>query len=174
MRIFLLRHGEAEPADSAERDEERALTDKGAKRLRKAGRGFRRLDIFPDRILSSPLKRALQTAEIVADELGFTGQIEAVEELAPSAEPEDLISVLRDMSDVNQILLVGHQPFLGELAAALIGAPGGRIALKKGGLARVDVEDWNADPPGRLRYLLTGKQLIWLRRKKKAKDEGED
>ena len=84
MRIFLLRHAEAQPKEEVDRDEDRTLTVKGETRLRKAARGLRRLDIFPERVLTSPLKRALQTAELIADELGFTGEVEAIDELSPA------------------------------------------------------------------------------------------
>jgi len=175
MRLFLLRHVEAQSPREVERDEDRAVTARGETRLRKACRGLRRLDIFPDRILSSPLKRAVQTAEVTADELGFPGQIEAVEELAPESDPAELVEVLRTFSGVGQVLIVGHQPFLGRLAGYLIGAPQARVALKKGGLARIDIEDWGEEPPGQLRWLFTLKQLSWLRKKKgKGKKDEED
>ena len=107
-------------------------------------------------------------------ELGFTGEIEPVEELSPDSSAEDVTDILRQMDNVNQILLVGHQPLLGEVVGLLIGAPGASIGIKKGGLVRVDVESWADDPPGKLRYLLTGKQLTWLKRKKKEVEEEAD
>ena len=175
MRLFLLRHVEAQSPEEVERDEERAITSRGENRLRKACRGLRRLDIFPDRILSSPFKRAIQTAEVAADELGFPGEIEAVEELSPESDPAELMGVLRTFAGVGQVLIVGHQPFLGRLVGHLIGAPQARVGLKKGGLARIDVEDWGEDPPGQLRWLFTLKQLSWLRKKKgKGKKNDED
>ncbi len=174
MRVFLMRHGEAQAAEEVERDEDRALTDKGEMRLHKACRGLRRLEIFPERLFSSPVTRALQTARIIADELGFTGEVEAVEELAPESPPEDMIEVLKTLKH-EQIMLIGHQPFLGQMAALLIGAGGnGRIGIKKGGMVRVDIDDWREEPPGELRWLFTVKQLSWMKKKKKKSGEDED
>ncbi len=173
MRVFLIRHVEAQPKDEVERDEDRSITPRGETKLRKGARGLRRLDLFPDRILTSPLKRAVATAHIIADELGFTGEVEAVDELSPDSDPAELKEVLADMHE-EQILLVGHQPFLGELAGALIGSGDAQIGVKKGGLIRVDVENWGNDPPGKLRWLFTVKQLSWMRKKKKKKADGSD
>lgn len=174
MRVFLMRHGEAQPAEEVARDEDRALTDKGESRLRKACRGLRRLEVFPERIFASPLARAVQTARIIAEELGFAGDVEAVEELAPTALPEDMAEVLKTLSH-EQVLLIGHQPYLGQLASLLITAGSrGRIGVKKGGLARIDVDDWREEPAGELRWLFTVKQLSWMKKKKKKAGGDED
>ena len=174
MRIFLLRHAEAQDAAEVERDEDRALTAKGVTRLRKASRGLRRLDIFPDRILTSPIKRAVETAEIIAEELGFAGDIEAVDELSPDTRADELAAVLHEITCA-QVLLVGHQPLLGDLAAELVGgAAGARVGIKKGGFVRIDVESWNEEPPGRLRWLFTAKHLSWMKKKKKKKDKKKE
>ncbi len=173
MQIFLLRHVDAQPLEEVETDEERSITLKGKKKIAKCGRGFRRLSLFPQRILASPLKRAIQTAEGIAEELTFSGHVEPVEELSPDASPEDLIEALKGL-EAAQLLLVGHQPLLGAIAATLIGIGAeGRIGIKKGGAVRVDVDNWNQDPPGRLRLLVTAKQLGWMgKKKKKVKEEG--
>lgn len=173
MRVFLMRHGEAQPAEEAPRDEDRALTDKGEARLHKACRGLRRLEVFPERIFTSPLARAVQTARIIAEELGFTGDVEAVEELAPTAAPEDMAEVLKSLAH-EQVLLIGHQPYLGQLAGLLITAGArGRVGIKKGGLARIDIDDWREAPPGEIRWLFTVKQLSWMKKKKKKAGDDE-
>ena len=153
MRIFLIRHTEAQPLEEVSSDEERTITVKGEKRIRKAAQGLRRLNLFPERIFSSPLKRALQTAEIIAEELGFVGDIEAVDELSPESPPEELINVFHELHH-EEIMLVGHQPLLGLTASALLGIRAeGCISLKKGGLMRIDIDNWDDDPPGKLRWL---------------------
>ena len=174
MRIFIMRHTEAQPPEEVDQDEDRTITVKGEKKIRKAAKGLRRLDIFPERILSSPLKRALQTSEIIADELGFTADIEAVDELSPESPPEEMIKVLRELSQ-DQIILIGHLPLLGDIASGLIGIRAkDRIVLKKGGLLRIDIDNWDEEPPGQLRWLFTVKQLGWMRKKKKKSEEGDD
>ena len=174
MWIYLMRHVEAQPREEVSDDDGRAITARGEQRLRKAMRGLRRLELFPDRLLCSPLKRALQTAAIVAEELGFTGDVEAVDELSPESAPEELVEVLKTLH-CEQILLVGHQPLLGQIVLFLCGMGAhGRIAVKKGGLVRIDVESWGEDPPGQLQGLYTVKQLAWMRKKKKKSDGDTD
>jgi phosphohistidine phosphatase len=174
MRIFLVRHLQAQPADEVERDEDREVAGKAEIRLRKACRGLRRLEIYPDRILTSPVKRAVQTAEILAAELGLVEEVEPIEELMPEARPEDMVETLKGIH-AEQLMLVGHKPFLGQLASLLMGGgPSAGIGIKKGGLVRLDVEDWDQDPPGRLRWLVTAKQLSWMKKKKKkGRDDGD-
>src|SRR4051812_9901081 len=122
MNIHLLRHGVAAAKDdpSFVSDSERPLTGKGIKRMRKAVRGIGRLDIEFDVILTSPLIRARQTAEIVADALGFDSAIEEIGELAPDSTSDRLLSVLSRFNGQENILLVGHEPFLGQFAGVLV------------------------------------------------------
>ena len=118
------------------------------------------------------IARQLDVLNLSAEELGFVEDIEAVEELAPDAEPEDMAEVLKSLRH-DQVMLVGHQPHLGQLAALLItGETRGRVGIKKGGLVRIDIDDWREDPPGQIRWLLTVKQLSWM--KKKQKKAGDD
>ena len=175
MRVFFMRHTDAQPLDPEgnDRDEDREINKAGEKRIIKEARGLRRLAIFPDRIFSSPLKRAVQSSELIAKELNFSGDIEAVDELSPLSDPGEIIEVLKELHD-DQLLLVGHQPMLGQIISQLIGTGNsGNIGLKKGGFARVDVMNWNDDPPGQLRWLFTSKQLGWMKKKKRKAEAGE-
>ena len=94
MNLYLLRHGIAVPKDDSkiQSDEERPLTRKGAKRMRKAAKGLRALQIDFDRILTSPLPRARQTADIVADKLDLETRLEELPELAPGTAVQELVS----------------------------------------------------------------------------------
>jgi phosphohistidine phosphatase len=169
MNLYILRHGVAvakdDPAFAS--DSERPLTKKGIKKFRKAARGIERLGISFDAILSSPLVRARQTADIVAAILGQESLVEEIPALAPDSSPEQLLSELSSVEDKEHVLLVGHEPFLGKLAAFLLSGKNDSdllIPLRKGGICRIEI---NAVPPtqaGEMHWLLTPKQLRLMAR----------
>jgi phosphohistidine phosphatase len=156
MLLILMRHGIAEPREAAApgADAERALTERGADRVRQAAAGLRALEVRPERIVSSPLLRALQTARIVAEVLGLPAEgIERSEALQPGAEPRRLFRELDGRAEA-QLLCVGHAPHLDRALAVILGHPGGSATrLKKAGAACLELEA--CDPPrGMLRWLL--------------------
>ena len=164
MNLYLMRHGIALPADdpSVSDDRERPLTQKGIKRMRKAARGVRRLKIPFDAVLTSPLVRARQTADIIADALGIEARVEEISGLAPENTVEQLMFGLTRYHDREHLLLVGHEPLLSDALSHLLDLrqPSTvRIELKKGSLCRVEVDAPPAASPGRLHWLLTSKQL---------------
>ncbi len=146
MRVYFLRHGEADWPDWQGSDDERPLTKKGKKEMKRVAEYFSDHEIEPDVLLSSPLPRAAETAEMVADEL----ELEVTEEpaLAPGFDSEKLADLLKQHAG-QDVMLVGHEPSFSEAVATLTGA---NMKLAKAGLARVDVDD-----PNQLRG-----QLIWL------------
>jgi phosphohistidine phosphatase len=156
LQLYFLRHGIADwPNWDRRRDDERPLTDEGVEKMRAEAKAIQRLDLQLDAILTSPLLRARQTAESVARRLG----LEVIEEpaLAPGFDVERLGGVLRRHAADGAIMLVGHEPDLSRTIGQLIS--GGRVAMKKGGLARVDLDA--LDPPGgELVWLLAPKTLI--------------
>src|SRR5262245_41926926 len=116
MNVYLMRHGTAVAADdpSVTVDNERPLTHKGIKRMRRAARGLRRLGIPFDGILTSPLLRARQTAEIVAAGLGLDAHLEEISVLAPESTVQQLLLGLTRYRDRDHLLLVGHEPLLSQ------------------------------------------------------------
>jgi phosphohistidine phosphatase len=157
MKLYLLRHATA--SDVAPSDAERELTPEGEGEARIAGLALAELGVKPSHILSSPLVRARQTAEIAARAMKFRGEIELLDELTNGTSTPTLLKVLQSYSSQDEILLVGHMPSLSEHLAALIGSksPQG-LPLGKGSVACVDVDEIR---PGRgqLRWLLRQKQL---------------
>ncbi len=156
MQLYFLRHSLADWPDwDVARDHERPLTGEGIERMKAEAKAIQQLDLQLDAILTSPLLRARQTAEPVARRLG----LDVIEEpaLAPGFDVERLREVLRRHAAAGAIMLVGHEPDFSRTIAQLIG--GGRVAMKKGGLARVDLDA--LDPPGgELVWLLAPKTLI--------------
>jgi phosphohistidine phosphatase len=155
MKLYFLRHGLADwPNWDSAHDEERPLTDEGLAKMKAEAKAIAQLGLKVEAIVSSPYLRARQTADAVARRL----DMEVVEDqaLAPGFGVERLGEVLQHFPNAGAVMLVGHEPDFSRTISALIG--GGRVVMKKGGLARVDVE--SIDPPdGELVWLVTSKTL---------------
>lgn len=160
MRLFFLRHGSAQERASSLRDFDRALTAEGRAELELIARALVLLDVRPDRILSSPLVRARQTAELVAPALNV--EVEIADELSGGADLPVFAALAGRYPAADSIMFVGHEPDLSEAAAELIGAGSAALVLKKAGLIRVDVDARLEGGRGRLRWLLTGSQLALI------------
>jgi phosphohistidine phosphatase len=162
--LFLIRHGLAEErGDAWPDDAKRPLTEEGMSSLRKEARGLARLGVAFDIVLTSPLVRARQTAEIIAAGFDPRPHLAAIDSLAPGAPYAAVIADLEKHMRKGRIALVGHEPALGELAARLIGTRH-PIAFKKGAVCRIDVDTLPPAGPGSLRWFLTPKVLRAIRR----------
>jgi phosphohistidine phosphatase len=158
-QLLLLRHGIAEERSPDRPDGERALTPRGLERTRAVLARLVELDFACDQLLTSPLRRARQTAEL-AVAAGLAPGLGVAEALAPGGDPLPLLERAVGMA---RLALVGHEPDLGDLAALLIGAPAGALVLKKAGVALLQHGDsgelW-PDGGWRLRVLLGPAQLL--------------
>ena len=162
--LYLIRHGIAEKrGDAWPDDAKRPLSEEGMTRMRKSMRGLARMDVTLDVILTSPLVRTRQTAEIVAGGLDPRPSVVNVESLAPDGNYAAVVVDLQKHARKTRIGLVGHEPAIGELAARLIGSRH-RIEFKKGAVCRIDVDEIPPGGPGDLRWLLTPKILCSLRK----------
>jgi len=162
--LYFVRHGLAEErGDAWPDDTKRPLTDEGMSRLRKAARALARLGVAIDVVLTSPLVRARQTAEIVAAGLDPRPSLVNVDSLAPDGNFTTLVADLEKHARKTRIALVGHEPMLGELAARLIGSRH-PIEFKKGAVCRIDLEDLPPAGPADLRWMLTPKILRALKK----------
>ena len=162
--LYFVRHGlAAERGDAWPDDTKRPLTEEGMSRLRKAARGLARLGVSVEVVLTSPLVRARQTAEIVAGGLDPRPSLVNVDSLAPDGTYAAVVADLEKHARKTRIALVGHEPMMGELAARLIGSRH-PIEFKKGGICRIDVEDLPPAGPGDLRWMLTPKILRALKK----------
>jgi phosphohistidine phosphatase len=154
VNLYFLRHGLADWPEWTRPDDERPLTEDGLSKMKAEAKAIKQLKLSLDVILSSPLVRARQTADLVAERLGLP--VAESKLLAPGFNKDRLAKLLASYKDAKAIMLVGHEPDFSATIASLIG--GGRVAMKKGGLARVDID--SADSlEGELVWLLAPKVL---------------
>ena len=164
IELYLIRHGVAEERGEAWPDDaKRPLSEAGMSRLRESARGLSRLGVSFDVIVTSPLVRTRQTAEIVAAGVDPRPHIVSAESLAPGGSMAAVMADLEKHAKRERIALVGHEPGIGELAARLAGSRH-PIAFKKGAVCRIDVDDLPPEGPGELRWFLSSKILRALRR----------
>jgi len=156
MQLLIVRHGiAAEQEDWAPRpDEERPLTERGELRMQEGARGLRQLVPEVRAVLTSPLKRAVQTADIVAAAYDLSPRV--VPELAAGRDPHDILSVLESMAGPDTVALVGHEPDLSTLVGLLLsGEARSLVSLGKGGACLLELDE--RAEPGRA-------TLLWLLR----------
>lgn len=158
MTIYFLRHASAgQHVSNPKKDEQRALDEDGIEQCRQIGRALAAMDIQVDAIVSSPLKRASQTAAMVANEMGHEGKLQ----LDPALRPEATFSQFRELvgryAKADAIMMVGHNPNLSEFLGRSItrGVGQAEVNLKKGAVAQVETKRNSAV----LRWCLTPKAV---------------
>jgi len=152
VQIYLLRHGIAENSTP---DSDRALTAEGREKLRRVLARARAADVAPSLILTSPYRRAVETAEVAVEVLGYHGKIVKTRALVPEASPFDTWEEIRKRPDESAILLASHEPLMSSLAAFLLASPGLAVDMKKAALVRVDCDRLGPEPKGVLKWMLT-------------------
>ncbi|MBO0910730.1 MAG: histidine phosphatase family protein [Acidobacteria bacterium] len=141
MIIYLVRHASAgEPSNNPKKDEKRPLDGEGIDQCGFVGRALAALNAQPDIILSSPLKRATQTASLIGNELGYEGKLQLESALRPDALFAEFRRVLEKYSKYEAIMAVGHNPSITEFLARIIAKSGSEalVDFKKGAVARVE------------------------------------
>jgi phosphohistidine phosphatase len=159
--IYLMRHGIAADATAEMNDADRSLTEDGVRKTERVAVGLQKIEVKPDLILSSPLRRAEETARLVADVLVPKAAVELYPPLAGGFSAEDVIKGLRGYRRTSQILLVGHQPDLGQLASYLLTGSENLVPLpfKKAGVAAISLASFPPRSAGSLEWYLTPGQL---------------
>lgn len=157
MEVYLLRHGIAEDHAASGRDADRVLTEEGKRKLQKVMDRARKAGVNPTLILSSPLLRAIETAQIAAEALEYKSEIARSNALLPNAAPRDVWAEIRAHRDEPSILLAGHEPLFSQTVAYLLGSTRAMVEFKKGALIRVDFAALGAEPRGVLEWMLTPK-----------------
>lgn len=157
-----MRHGEAGkrlPANS--KDSERSLTVSGEEEVQEIAKAIAKLNVNLDFVATSPLKRAIQTAAVVARVLKIRkGSVEEWNELKPEGSRPELYRKLSQFKQESSILVVGHEPYLSTMVSEIVfGSGSGAIVLKKAGLAKIALTSLQPKVRGELRWLLTPRHL---------------
>ena len=159
--IYLVRHGIAAPAAAGMSDADRPLTPAGERKVVRIARGLKRLGVEPDAVVSSPLPRAADTARLLMAGLAPGVEVELDSVLSPGSAASAAMQVMTAYRGARQLMLVGHEPGMGELASQLLtgSATLASLPFKKGGVAAIRVGALPPRAPGMLLWLLTPKQL---------------
>jgi phosphohistidine phosphatase len=170
-RLYFLRHGIAVLSGTPGfMGDDRPLTEEGIEKMSKAAKGIRRLVENFDIILTSPLKRAQETALLVAKEMNIENKVEVAKALAPGCKIKELLQLLSKYADKEDILLVGREPDFSQMISALAGvavagAGASAVELKKGGLCRLDIDGPEPGQGAKIVQLLPPKILRMLAKK---------
>jgi phosphohistidine phosphatase len=170
MQLYLLRHGDAGKSLAAAKISsvdpsgiDAPLTVRGRKDIEITARSLKVLKLKFTAIITSPLKRASQTAKITAKIMGAEKELSIYNELAPEGDRLKLYHRLSVFSQESSVLIIGHEPYLTNLICDMVlknkGRPVGTINLKKSGLAKIRVISLSPNPRGELRWLLTPRLL---------------
>jgi phosphohistidine phosphatase len=160
MDLFILRHGKAGKATVGPGDAARPLTQKGRDEINRVAVWMKEQNFWFDSIATSPLKRARQTAAIVASELDMEERLAVWDELAPGGDPDTVCYNASQQGNDATVLIVGHEPALSELISTIISGEGdSSIVLAKGGLAKIGNYSFKTRPSGFLRWLVTPKLI---------------
>jgi phosphohistidine phosphatase len=170
MNLFILRHGLAsDPGEDGLpknlSDAQRPLSAKGKQKLWTITEAMRAQDLKFNVVLSSPLLRARQSAQIVTEALELRRKLVLTDHLAPGGSPRQLLAELNELgARAKNILLVGHEPYLTKLISLLItGHDTAAIDLRKGSLAKLEVQHLGYGRCATLAWLLTPKQMALLK-----------
>ncbi len=159
MEIYLIRHAiAAERGEAYPDDAKRPLTPRGIARFRQEVAGLVALDVTVEQILTSPLVRTRQTADLLAAHLPGAPPVATCDALAPDGSIASVIDELGKYARRRRVAIVGHEPGIGDVAARLIGARE-RFDFKKGAICRIDVETVPPAKPGMLRWFMTPRML---------------
>jgi phosphohistidine phosphatase len=155
MQIYLLRHGISEDPKPGQPDSERALTGEGRDKLRRVLKRARTAELDPSLILSSPLRRALESAAVAAEVLSYKGEIVRTPALAPESSPFDAWEEIRKRKGERAILLASHEPLMSSMVAFLLDSPALHVEMKKAALVRIDCDRFGPRAAGLLKWMLT-------------------
>ena len=161
MNLYLMRHAIAAELEENTEDNQRPLTEIGRKKLGKIARNLEKLDLKFDVILTSPYLRACQTADVVADALDIKSKnVVETENLTPLGFAEKLVEEINAREPVENMLIVGHEPFLSQLIGTLVaGDVSLSIDMKKAGLCKLSIEQLTYGRCATFEWLLTPAQL---------------
>jgi phosphohistidine phosphatase len=155
MKLHIIRHAQAIERSTDLPDEQRHLTCRGRKRFRQVAACLKKMAITPDYIISSPLIRSVQTAEILSETIRFNGELQISADLAGGPDMTALTALLQTRSAASELVIVGHEPDLGELVGRLLRLPA-PCTLSKGCVVSLDIALKKSGLSAELISLVTG------------------
>ncbi|RNC71405.1 MAG: protein phosphatase [Desulfuromonadales bacterium] len=162
MRLYVIRHAQAIERSPRVREEDRWLTPAGREEFRRTAGLLAKRGIVPDWIVTSPLVRAVQTADIFAEAIGFQGELMVAPELGPGFGTEGLQRVITACGMPRRLAVVGHEPDLGELVASLLGS-NEPLSLRKGSVVALTFDPADTAAPALFRWLVCrGKRVTGM------------
>ena len=166
MILYVLRHAQAEDLTEQGGDEARRLTPRGRERMRAAAAGLRATGLKVDAILTSPLARAAETAEVVAAAYANDPPPQVLPALATGVAPADAIAALAPFARYQRLMIVGHEPQLSGLVSMLLCGSSELVHLrfKKGGCVALELSDRFERGGAELLWMLSQRQLRGLRK----------
>ena len=170
MELFILRHGEAGQRSASAGDRKRPLTSTGKLEISEIAKALKIIGLKFDLILTSPLKRAYDTATIVSKVFHIVNKVQVWNELAPEGQKTDLYRKISELKEEYIVLMVGHQPLLGEMANDMIHRGKSNpcnLVLKKGGIMRIRLLTRGNVPRGELLWLISPRLLRNIKKNKK-------
>jgi len=156
MMLYIVRHGEADQREqsSGKPDAERALVPKGQRAVAEMAEALKKLKVAPGRVGTSPLRRAEETARIMAEILCPNAPLDVCDFLAPGGRTRQLVAWLRGLQE-QSVMIVGHMPDFGRIASDLLaGTSEISIVFKKGAVCCISFEDVVSEGEGCLEWLL--------------------
>ena len=153
MKLYIIRHAIAIERDGVVADEDRYLTARGRELFRLNAKAFAKKGIIPDCIVTSPLVRCVQTADILAEALAFNGELMVSRDLAPGCDLQGLFRIISSCAAAHKIAIIGHEPDLGILVEALLKLDGS-FSLKKGMAVALDLDPQQQEVPARLNWIM--------------------
>jgi phosphohistidine phosphatase len=179
MLVFFLRHANAgQKRSNPKVDEKRPLDREGIEQSRYIGRLLSAMEVHVDLIVSSPLKRATQTAALVGNEIGYEGRLVLDNAMKPAATFQQFEALLRTCARLDAIMVVGHNPNMARFLSLLVtkGANDRAIEMKKGSIARVDftqkrtIFNWMITPKIAKAYYLSMPQATPIKAQEPSKE----
>jgi phosphohistidine phosphatase len=168
VEVYILRHGEAGQRSSQPSDRVRPLTSAGKAEILEIAKALKIIGLKFDLVVTSPLKRAYETAMIVSEIFKIVDKVQTWNELAPEGKRTEVYSKISKLKEDSAVLIVGHQPLLGEIVNDIIhkgkSSPC-NLLLKKGGLVRIRLLSKSNIPRGELRWVLSPRILRNIHKK---------
>jgi phosphohistidine phosphatase len=153
MKLYVIRHAIAIERGGGIAEEDRYLTPRGRESFRLNANAFAKKGVILDCIVTSPLVRCVQTADILAEALTFSGELMVSRDLAPGFDLQGLFRIIASCAGAQKIAIIGHEPDLGILVEALLKLKGS-FSLKKGMVVALDLDPQQQNMPARVNWIM--------------------